>query len=528
MIPQPRSAGGNDDGAVDAVEQGQTPSVASAAADAGGLARLLKNSAANVAGGMSNAFLAVVLPPVLVRQFAPQTFDVWSVILQLAAIVGVFQFGLQVAVGRYIAFHTARNELRERAEIAGTAQAALWVLSAVALVVVLALAWMLPLLVPGMPQTMVPAARLALVLMGAGFALGLPATAAAGIFTGLQRNEVPATFVVVSRAAIAVAVIALAMTGSGLVTIAAAYGGIIALTGLLQLYHARSRLPELALRRERITRRAGAELLSYCVSMTIWSMSILAISGLDAVIAGHFDFGWAGYYAVAASVVLLLVGLQGAVLQPLVAVAASLHSRGERKRLGGILVEATYLNTLLFMVLGVVLLVAGEPLLKAWLGAEYGALALPVVQIVLAGMLLRQTLAPYATILLGTGEQRLVIWTPLYEAAAKLAASIALAAWIGPIGVALGTVAGAVVCIATNLAMTYPKVRGFDAPLSHFAARGLLRPALAFAPLIAVVAALLSMGSAASPLMVFACAALAIAIGAALAYPAMRRLQALL
>jgi O-antigen/teichoic acid export membrane protein len=498
-----------------------------AAARGGRFVTLLKNSAANVAGGLANALLAVALPSILVRHLTAPSFDAWSVALQLAAVVNVFQFGLQVAVGRYVAFHTAGGESKLRAEIANTALAALWLLAGLAVVVVLLAAWLLPVWVPGMPEALLRDARLAMVILGTGLAIGLPATAAAGIYTGLQRNEIPALFVVVSRVGIAVAVVLLALSGAGIVAIASAYAAIIAATAFAQLRFAAANLPEFAFRRERVTRAAGRELVSYCTSMTIWSMSMLAISGLDAVIAGHFDFRWAGYYAVAASASALLVGLQAAVLQPFVAIAASMHSRGERRRLGALLVETTYLNTLLFLLIGVLLIVLGGPVIALWLGADFGARALPVVQVVLAGMLLRQTLAPYATFLLGTGEQRLVVWTPLYEAAAKIAASIALAAWIGPLGVALGTVIGAIVCIATNLAFTYPRVRGFEAPRAHFAVRGLLRPALIAAPLFIAAASLALQGAAPSPALAGTIGALAVAAAIALALPSLRRLREL-
>jgi O-antigen/teichoic acid export membrane protein len=187
----------------------------------------------------------------------------------------------------------------------------------------------------------------------------------------------------------------------------------------------------------------------------------------------------------------------------------------------------SYLNTLLFMMLCVVVLAAGGPLLRLWLGDDYGDRALAVVQIVLAGILLRQTMAPYATVLLGTGEQRLVVWTPLYEAGAKLATSIALAAWLGPIGVALGTVIGAIVCIASNLVLTYPRARGFDAALACFAWRGLLRPALLFAPLCILAAFVAAPGKETSLPVAATVVAVAIAFGVACAFPAVHRLREL-
>jgi len=171
--------------------------------------------------------------------------------------------------------------------------------------------------------------------------------------------------------------------------------------------------------------------------------------------------------------------------------------------------------------------IAGGPLLGWWIGSALGAQILPILQVVLLGIFLRQTVAPFAAILLGTGEQRLVIATPIYEGVAKLAVSIALGIWIGPIGIALGTVVGGVVCLATNLLRNFPRVRGLDIDRRRFVLSGAIQPTVVFAPvlLVAVADALLAEPT---PLSLRIIAALLTSVGAlALGWPALRRLRAL-
>src|SRR5207249_5476244 len=133
-------------------------------------------------------------------------------------------------------------------------------------------------------------ARAAMFFIGTGLAFGLPASVVAGVYSGLQRNDVPAVFVIVSRIAAAVSLVALVTRGFGLVTLAAAYASIIAGAGLAQLWMLHSRYPEFGFRRAAVTRAAAHELAGYCFSLMIWSVGILVITGLDAVIAGRFDF----------------------------------------------------------------------------------------------------------------------------------------------------------------------------------------------------------------------------------------------
>jgi O-antigen/teichoic acid export membrane protein len=489
---------------------------------------LVKNSAANIAAGAANALLAVVLPPVLVRHLTSAEFSTWSVVLQLAAVVYVFQFGVQVAVGRYVAYCTARGDTDFRRQIVSTAFAAMWFAALLALVVIVAMSTTLPLLFPGMPDALHREARIALVAIGASLALGLPASVAAGVYSGLQRNDVPAIFVVASRIIVAVALFALASHGFGLLPMAIAYASTIGGTALLQLAVIGARHPEFAFQRAAVTRRAGRELAGYCFSLTIWSVGILVISGLDAVIAGALNFSWAGYFGIAASAVTLIVGMQSAMLQPLIAIAAHLHSRGEKRQLGMLLTDASRINTLVFLAAIAPFFVAGEWLTRLWVGDVMAQHVLPIVQVLLLGVLLRQTLAPFAIILLGTGEQRLVIWTPAYEAVAKLASSIGLGVWLGPVGVALGTVVGAIVCLATNLTLVFPRVRGFTMPRWTFFRHDIATPTLAFVPIL--VLPLLNVQPTMSTVLALQATVVALVMvaAAAMAFASLRRLRALI
>ena len=223
----------------------------------------------------------------------------------------------------------------------------------------------------------------------------------------------------------------------------------------------------------------------------------------------------------------MLVGVQLAVLQPLVAISAHHHSQQKDKLLGDLLIEATRANSLLCALCLLPFYIAGKPLLSLWVGSDFGAQTVTVVQILLLGVYARQTLAPFATILLGTGEQRLVIMTVVYEGVTKLAVSIALGLWIGPIGVALGTLAGGLVCVASNMWLNFPRVRGFKADARSFMLRGIVEPAAVLLPIVAV--AVIERGTQA-PLGFTAYAiatAVAVLAAAVMARPSLERLRGL-
>src|SRR5690348_2912432 len=83
--------------------------------------KLAKNSAANFARGGAAAMAALVLPPILIRHMGEVEFGIWALVLQIAAYIGYLDFGLQAAVGRYVAFATEKRDFKARDAIYTTA-----------------------------------------------------------------------------------------------------------------------------------------------------------------------------------------------------------------------------------------------------------------------------------------------------------------------------------------------------------------------------------------------------------------------
>jgi O-antigen/teichoic acid export membrane protein len=87
--------------------------------------------------------------------------------------------------------------------------------------------------------------------------------------------------------------------------------------------------------------------------------------------------------------------------------------------------------------------------------------------------------------LMGTGEQRWATWTALGEGFSNLVASIWLGSRIGAIGVAYGTLIGAAIGVGLAIFFTFPRATRIGCERKDYLARGLLGPAVSFAPLAA-------------------------------------------
>ena len=83
-------------------------------------ATLLKNAVVNVVRGGAAAIVAIVLPPFLTRLMSPDSFGVWSLVLQLSAYIGYLDFGIQTAVGRFVAHANEKGDAGHRDRIVST------------------------------------------------------------------------------------------------------------------------------------------------------------------------------------------------------------------------------------------------------------------------------------------------------------------------------------------------------------------------------------------------------------------------
>src|ERR1700730_8317314 len=136
--------------------------------------RLAKNAVANVGRGSAAAIVALFLPPILVRHMTPASYAVWVLVLQTASYVGYFNFGLQTAIGRYVAYANEKNDVEQRDSVLSTALVGLFAAAFLSLVCLAAADWAVPAIFPSVPTGLIPQMRLALAIVGFAMVVELP------------------------------------------------------------------------------------------------------------------------------------------------------------------------------------------------------------------------------------------------------------------------------------------------------------------------------------------------------------------
>ena len=421
---------------------------------------VIKNASANLIRLAGSGIVALLLPPFLVRMLPADTYSAWALLLQLTLYVGLLDFGIQTAVARFVAHADELGAAGRRDAIVSTATALL-VLAAIAAFIGLGiLAWQLPRIFTAMPAPLYSGARTALLLMGGTFALGLPFSVIHAVFVGFQRNEISTAIVIGSRFAMAALILVVVFHHGGL----AAMGAAVAIANLgsysAAFFSWRIWASHVKLRISSVSGGSAHKIAGYSMALAVWSVGMLMISGLDLSIVAKFDFHATAYYAVAATLTGFVTQAQGAIFAALLPAAAVLSARGNAQKLGAILISATRYGMLILLATALPMVAGARLILRIWVGGGYAAHGAAILQVLVAANVVRLAALPYATLLLGTNQQRKVIFSPLAEGVVNLFASILLAYFMGAIGVAIGTLIGSFVGIGFHIFRNMPRTSG--------------------------------------------------------------------
>lgn len=445
---------------------------------------VFKNALANIVRGGATAAVALILPHFLAHDLDQEHFAAWALMLQIAALASYLDFGLQTAIARYLAQALERGDHERRARLISTAAILLALAGLLAFIVIGLLTMALPNIFHQVKSSLVQELRIGLVVMSACAGLLLPLSAFTGVLVGLHRNEFPALAIGGSRILGALAVILAVHFTQSLGWLAVCVGVSNLIGGLAQYRIAKNLLPDMCLRRQYFSKDIARELAHYCIGLTVFSFAMLLISGLDVSIVGHFTFDAVGPYAVASTLITLVAGLSNSVFGAMMTPVAVLQARGELSRIRDLVIRSTQLSSYASLAITIPVFVYGLYALKVWVGPTYAPQALPILEVLLVAQAIRLIGNSYCTMLIATGQQKYGVTVALIEGFSNVIFSIAGAIWIGPIGVAWGTLIGALIGVVCMFPLTMQRAKDVPIPTQQFLREGILVPILAATPIL--------------------------------------------
>ncbi len=444
--------------------------------------KVIKNASANLCRGGAVAVVTLLLPPFLTRILAKDAYGTWLLILQLSTYVSFLDFGMQTAVGRFVAHCNELGDTKRRDSIISTAIAVLSGAALLAIVGISGLAWQLPYLFKEMPASLQQDAQIALLCVGISLAISLPFSVFGAIFVGLQRYDVPAWITGISKLLGGIFVVLVAQSSHSIVTMGIVMGLANLGGGLWQFIAYKKMAGYMTISIQMLSKKAAADIIKYCSALFIWSMGILLVSGLDTVVIGYFDYKSLAYYTLATSLTSFAIGIQNSIFTTILPNAAAIGARGDRAGLGKLLVSTTRYAVIILIITSLPLILGAKWLLFFWVGEGYAVHTVQLLQLLVTANFIRQLGAPYAIVAMAVGEQKVIILSPLIEGIVNLIVSIILTSKIGVNGVAIGTIVGGTISVALHLFYNLPRTQSILVKNNFVLVMAIAKPLIAILP----------------------------------------------
>src|SRR5439155_6631706 len=163
--------------------------------------------------------IAFFISPFVVRHLGDSAYGVWVLVGSLTGYLGLLDLGVRGAVTRYVSSFHALGDHKEASRVASSALMIFICAGVLAILVsfilaVFAVDWF------QIPPTYRAAARIILVIAGVNIAVSLTSGVFGGILVALQRFDLTNLIEVVSGIIRTAAIIAVLLSGHGLVTLA--------------------------------------------------------------------------------------------------------------------------------------------------------------------------------------------------------------------------------------------------------------------------------------------------------------------
>jgi O-antigen/teichoic acid export membrane protein len=447
--------------------------------------RLTKNIAANLSRLGAGWLVLLLMPPILVRSLDSSSYATWMLILQLGAYATLFEAALQMATARFVAYAEGLNDRKLMGDMIGSSAVLLTAMGSLVLLAITITCWKLGTFFPSIPKGILPQAQPALMITAASLAVCLPCSALAGMYIGLQRNEVPALVGGAARLFGAAGATWSAKHQQGLIAMALwTAAGTLLQPMLYLLIPGRSEWRPF-LKLAHIGKKSIIEFGRFCSATLVSQFGTLLISGLDLPIVAAFDFPSLAYYSVAATFSNMLVVPYGAIVSTIMPLAAGIVGEDAKERRGAALIRSSHIANALLCLMAMPIMLGMHSFLSLWVGRNYANHALTIGLVLVGAQTVRLVLVPYALLGFSAGQQSRMLVSPCAEGLVNLLLSLVLVRWMGAMGVAIGTLFGAVVGIAIHFTVSMPRTDSIVFSRSKLMRQTILSPAFYTLPIAA-------------------------------------------
>ena len=415
------------------------------------------NALLNLAGGASSACMVLILPYLLNRLLSQQDYAIWVLGFQVVLYVPMLGLGIHQILNRTIAHSLALGDFSQLQRQLGSGFLLVLLLASM----VGTLVWVSSPyvgLLSGASSGADQQIGLVWRTIGSGASVGLLSLFFFGCFGGQQRYEWENAY----KAMIALGFLSLVwwadIQAITLTPLTLAFAYVMVIGGAMTLLVWRFIYSDVFSWRM-LKQWHFPTVKSYLRSMYgygVWQIGILMVSGLDLWIVARVNFAAVPGYAIALSFLVFLSGSISAIAGPCLPLFAAHLAKADQSAF--VVLFLVWQKRLLVLVAALCTLLWFTPnAFWQFLLQDSAPIFTQVFPILLLASCLRLSTLLYSLAILSANLQHRIVLSPLVEGLVNLACSVLLGLYIGVIGVALGTLLGALVCLALHALYNIPR-----------------------------------------------------------------------
>jgi len=415
------------------------------------------NALLNLAGGASSACMVLILPYLLNRLLSQQDYAIWVLGFQVVLYVPMLGLGIHQILNRTIAHSLALGDFSQLQRQLGSGFLLVLLLASMVGILVWVSSPYVGLL-SGASSGADQQIGLVWRTIGSGASVGLLSLFFFGCFGGQQRYEWENAY----KAMIALGFLSLVwwadIQAITLTPLTLAFAYVMVIGGAMTLLVWRFIYSDVFSWRM-LKQWHFPTVKSYLRSMYgygVWQIGILMVSGLDLWIVARVNFAAVPGYAIALSFLVFLSGSISAIAGPCLPLFAAHLAKADQSAF--VVLFLVWQKRLLVLVAALCTLLWFTPnAFWQFLLQDSAPIFTQVFPILLLASCLRLSTLLYSLAILSANLQHRIVLSPLVEGLVNLACSVLLGLYIGVIGVALGTLLGALVCLALHALYNIPR-----------------------------------------------------------------------
>lgn len=400
----------------------------------------------NWTGMAVNLLAGFIVAPYLVHCLGDRSYGLWILIASMTGYFGLLDLGVRGSVGRYIAFHRARQEQDGINQVLSTAVA---ILTGVAVLALIATAVAMPLFYKlfDVPPEQTTAARWAILIVGLNLAVTFPVSVFDGVLWGYERFDLINIVDIPTAIARTVLTFALVHGPDDLVSLALLTFATTLCNELAKVFASFHVNRQLRVGRVYVRKAAARQLYGYGLWHFLLSVArqvnlqvapLLIGSLLSVAVVTPFSIA-ARLIGYAGSVVVSATG----VFTPL---ATALHAQEDHLRQQRLFLLGGQWCTAFSLYISLLLLLLGEPLLRLWMDTRLAEGTILLLVILTLGEVLPLSQWLTYSMILGMAKHRLSAIANIVEGVLAVGTSLLLVRAWGVVGVCLGFAGAGFLC----------------------------------------------------------------------------------